>query len=527
MVWWISILLCSVVALLGIVFYVLALEQVEAQVGKRALGIAKTVAQMKEIREAFAAEEPWRVIQPQAERIRRETGAVFIVVGNREQIRYSHPNPQMIGKKMLGGDSDRALRKGEAYVSKAVGSMGASIRGKAPIRDDTGRIIGLVSVGILLSDVERMTSDYLSQFVWLALLALGVGIVGAKRLAARLKRSILGLEPEEISQMYQERHALIESVLEGFVMINQKKEISLMNQAALHILEKERDGSWLGQPIDRVFPDLRLGHVLHTGVAELDRELVVEGKELVLNRFPIHDKGNVVGAVASFRLKSELDQLNQQLSQVKQVVEAMRAQTHEFHNTLYTLSGLIQLGSYQEALDLIGEKSCANQSHIERTLHQIPDPWLGAVLLGFYHRAAEMKINLTIDEESELTDPLPAVIPRSSLISILGNLISNALEAVEAQPPERRHVRLFFTDMGDSLLFEVEDAGHGIAEEELALIFQQGYSTKPVSHPGERGYGLATVEQLTAECGGYVTVEKGEWGGAVFTVVLPKERGRS
>src|SRR5699024_12198451 len=100
----------------------------EYQIGKRALGVAKSVANTPEIREAFELENPARVIQQIVQPIQEATDAEFIVVGNEEGIRYSHPDPDRLGEKMVGGDNDRALNKGESYIAKSTGSLAQSIR---------------------------------------------------------------------------------------------------------------------------------------------------------------------------------------------------------------------------------------------------------------------------------------------------------------------------------------------------------------------------------------------------------------
>ncbi|MCP5762683.1 two-component system sensor histidine kinase DcuS, partial [Klebsiella pneumoniae] len=75
-------------------------------------------------RKAFQSENPSRWIQPIAENVRLQSDAEFVVVGNREGIRYAHPLPDRIGKEMVGGDNEPGLLHGQSYISKAVGSLG-------------------------------------------------------------------------------------------------------------------------------------------------------------------------------------------------------------------------------------------------------------------------------------------------------------------------------------------------------------------------------------------------------------------
>lgn len=514
------ILIVIVVAEMAITFYIGLVSTIEEQTGERALNVAKTLAGMPDIRKAFSSDEPWTVIQPIAERVRRETGAQYVVVGNRQGIRYSHPIPERIGRKMEGGDNGPALEHGRSYISKAVGSLGPSLRGKTPVFDDEGNVIGIVSVGFLLENIEDWSELYFLRVTGYLLLGLIIGTLGAVYLARDIKKATLGLEPEEISALYKERNAVIESVREGIIVIDQAGKITLMNQSAHQILSIPAHPGPIGKPIRDVLPHTRMTEVLHSGEKELDRNFTIHGKELVVNRYPIRSgkEGPVNGVVASFRLKSEMDELNEQLSQVSRYTEALRAQTHEFNNTLYTISGLIQLGSHREALDLIHRETVAGQDLIQLIMKRIPDPWLGGILLGFFNRAKELKVEFIMDPDSSLQHLSPGI-QRHCLVSMLGNLITNAFEAVEQNPEGERKVKVYLGDWGQEILLEVEDSGPGVSEKATPYLFQRGYSTKTGD---DRGLGLPKVKELAEEMGGYVTIEKGEWGGALFTITLPK-----
>lgn len=512
-------LVLFIVILTSALFFYATTQSVEQQVGKRALHLAQFVANMPEIQEAFRTEEPWKSIQPIVERIRLETDAEFIVVGNEHGVRYSHPIPERIGKEMVGGDNERALVYGESYVSKAIGSLGPSLRGKVPIKDGEGRVIGIVSVGFLLEDIEDTVEFLGLRILGIAALGLLLGIMGSIYLARSVKNAMFGLEPEEISSLYQERDAVIQSVREGIIVVNRKGHISMANQAAVDILDlPNRDV--IGVPVMDIIPHTTMLEVLHTGEKHLDRQMVVRGKVIIANRLPVKFEEKVIGVVSSFRLKSEMDQLTEELSQVTRYAEALRAQTHEFNNLLYTLSGLLQLESYDQALALIHKETADQQDIVHFIMRKLQDPWLGGIMLGFYNRAKELKVQFILDRESSLKK-LPGHIESSAIVSILGNLITNAFEAVESNPEPKRRVRLFVTDLGDDLLFEVEDSGPGVSDELMNHIFRRGFTTKE----GEkRGLGLARIKELVDELDGTIAIEKGDEGGALFIVAIPKER---
>jgi two-component system CitB family sensor kinase len=508
-----------IIGSMGAVFASIIGSSIEEQLGKKALSVAKIVANDPELRNAFATEDPSALIQPIAENIRKQTEAEFVVVGNREGIRYAHPLPDRIGKEMVGGDNEQGLLYGQSYISKAVGSLGPSLRGKVPIKNDNGDVIGIVSVGFLLEDIESAIGAYQEKVVLIIILALVFGVVGAIGVSRYLKRVILGLEPEEIAALYIQRNAVLESVREGIVAIDRNNKVTMMNKAAIRILELPNE-DFHRKEITEVLPDSRMPDVLETGEHQLDRETILVGKEIIVNRIPMRLGDKIVGVVSSFRPKSEIDKLVSELSQTRRYAEVLRAQTHEFHNLLYTISGLLQLGSIQEAVELITSETSAQQEMMLFLAKKIPDPLIGALLVGMHNRAKELKIQFQINQDSSLKS-LPPTINRQQVIVLLGTLIQNALEAVNEATVERKVVECYLSDTEAEILFEVEDSGPGVPENLREVIFQDGFSTKPGEH---RGLGLAKVQGIIQEMKGYILVGESEWGGALFTVSLPKER---
>ncbi|ARO16548.1 sensor kinase citA VC0791 [Bacillus cereus G9241] len=517
----ISTLILVVLMLTSYLFYYILSETVEEQIGKRALHVAKTVAAIPEIKEAFPKENPASVIQPIAERIRMDTEADFIVVGNKEGIRYAHPERDKIGEAMIGGDNKGVLLEGKSYVSKATGSLGPSLRGKVPIRNQENEIIGVVSVGFSMDDIHGAVEVYGKRVFWITIIGLLIGVIGSIYLAGSIKRMMFGMEPEEISSLYEEHSTVIQSVREGIIVIDQHGMISLVNQAAYDILSLDEQRNIIGEFILDVIPNSTILDVLQTGEEQFDRQLNIKGQAVIANRLPIKVKNKVTGVVSSLRLKSEMDQLTAELSQTKQYTEALRAQTHEYNNLLYTLSGLVQLELYEDALELIHKETAVYQDFVQFIMKRIQNPWLGGILIGFYNRARELKIEFMLDRESSL-DKLSPHIESNYVVSILGNLITNAFEAIERNEEHDKKVRMFVTDIGEEIVIEVEDSGQGIHDEVITSIFYKGFSTKE----GEkRGYGLAKVKELVEDLNGSIAIEKGDLGGALFIIALPKERG--
>ncbi|WP_082306842.1 ATP-binding protein [Bacillus sp. FJAT-27245] len=498
-------------------------ENLKHEKGTKALSVAQSIANMPEIQRAFFSKNPSAIIQPIAEKIRQEVDAEFIVIGNRKEIRYSHPNPLRIGQKMVGGDNVRVF-KGESVISESTGTLGPSLRGKAPIFHD-GKVIGVVSVGYLQTDIEREVSKVQKKIFLATLTILLGGIAAALLISLNIKRAIFGLEPKEIAWMYQEKHAILESIYEGIIAIDTDGNITVVNETAHKILGVPNHILLRGKRIEEVIVHSQLPNVVKSGKAEYDQELTINGNSFFVNRVPIiNHKNEVIGAVASLRNKSEISKLLRELTHIKSYAEGLRAQTHEYSNRLYTLLGLIQLGSYKEAVEFISKEMDHAQGFIEFLMREVPDPVIAGFILGKTSLASEMKITFNVDESSSFKD-VPPEISRDNLITIIGNLINNAFEAVKDDSERKGTVSLFLTDLGKDLIIEVEDNGKGIPNKACGKIFEEGFSTKPSA--SNQGIGLSLVKNAVESLGGTITFSSIEGKGTLFTVALPKRGKRN
>ncbi|TDL57685.1 sensor histidine kinase [Paenibacillus dendritiformis] len=520
----ISLLIIGICAIFGVFLERFIWNMAEDQTGKRALNLAQSVANIPEIQKAFRLDNPSVVIQPIVQPIQRETGAEFIVVGNTQEIRQSHPNLSIIGAKMVGSDNDRALLHGESYVSKKEGTLGLSIRGKVPIFDE-GKIVGVVSVGFLNNDVHRIVADQ-SKALWLTLsLIILFGIAGAIFIASYIKRLLHNMEPEEISHLYLQKEAILQSTHEGIIAVDNDGAITAMNKAAKEILftdMAQQQTNYAGASIQQIVPSLNRHGKQRSRL--VNREMVLGEDVVLVNQTPIVSENAVTGSVYTFRTKTELETVTEELSRIKQYANAQRAQTHEYSNKLHIILGLIQNQRHKEAIDFIKKESNMQQARLTFLSEKVADPLLQALLQGKFNQANELGISMVIHPDSRLEGSI-AEEKQDALLTALGNVIENALEAVKQKEDGQRKVAIFFTDIGEDCIFEIEDSGPGVAEADIPRIFEQGFSTKQGSH---RGTGLALSKLMLNGVGGEILLEagEGELGGACFMIMMPKdERG--
>ncbi len=200
-------------------------QSLDEQIGKRALHIAQTIATMPEIKQAVAARDSDR-LNPLAKNLAERNQARFVVIGDYMGIRLAHPLAERLGKPMFDDDgdyNDPVLLHGKPYVAKAVGSLGATMRGKAPVFDESGEeVIGIISVGILLDRVEEIINEYRSTLYLVIGASFTLSVLTALWFAGHFKKAIFGLEPEQIGQLFQERNATLETVREGIISINRE-----------------------------------------------------------------------------------------------------------------------------------------------------------------------------------------------------------------------------------------------------------------------------------------------------------------
>ena len=485
-----------------------ASDQLNHQYEQRSLAIAESVASGSTVQQALLAGDPNGVIQESAEAVRRSTGASFVVVTDRQGIRYSHPNPALIGKPV--DESPATVLAGNSWVGIQRGTLGLSARGKAPIFVN-GQVIGMVSVGFLVDQVWQQLLSELPGYAVTVLLSLALGSAASLLLASRLKRQTFGLEPYEIAGLLEEREASLQGIHEGAIATDQNGTITLANDEARRLLDLPPDCT--GRRLSQVLPPGRLLKFLSGALNDEDEVLLAGERVLVASRRSIRVRDREIGHVATLRDATELARLSTNM-EVESLTDALRAQAHEFSNRLHTIAGLVELGRGEEAMKLIADTSGIHQELSEALLDRVGDPVLGALLLAKAATASERGIELRVSDDTVLTR---GSLDSDGLITLLGNLIDNALDAASSGGGEH-WVSIAVTVQGSELVMKVHDSGGGVPAEIADQVFQEGFSTK--SRRGKRrGFGLALVRQVARRMGGEVSVVN--QGGALFTVRLP------
>lgn len=481
----------------------------DQQYEDRARAVANVVAEIPDVRAAVAAGDPTRLIPALANRIAEGSDATYVVVTDRNGIRFSHPNPALIGQRL---EEPVAVLDGKDHVGIDHGSLGRSANGKAPIFDASGAVIGQVSVGIVETRVAEAVGEQITAIALYSAIALGIGAMVALLMTRTLKRATFGLEPAEIGSLLQDREAMLHGIREGVIGFDAKRRVTLINDEARRLMRVS--GIVIGRSVSEVFPPGRLRDVLDGHGQGADEPILTDDSLLVVNRMPVVVAGRDVGSVVTLRDRTELESLVRELHAMTGLANALRAQEHEFTNRLHVIAGLIDLGDFDEASRFITTVAHDHLVSAEDLRARIAPPIVAALLLAKLSVASEREIDLVVSPTSHLEVPDGDA---QNLMTIIGNLIDNAMEAV-AQQPAPRTVTVHLHDLQE-ILIVVCDNGAGIPAGSIDEIFVDGYSTKSPRGHARRGLGLALVQRLVHRAGGTVAVSS--QAGARFEVRLP------
>ena len=473
--------------------------------------VAETIARSPMVVEALRSPDPTARLQPYAEATRIATGTDFVVVMAPDRTRFTHRSPDLIGQK-FAGSVERALAGG-TVVEQYTGSLGRSERTVVPVRDAGGTIVGLVSVGITTEAINRKLLHQAPAVALATVAALLLAAAGAWLLSRRLRRQTHGLGPAEMTRMYEYYDAVLHAVREGLVVVDRDGRVALINDEGRRLLGLGDD-----VPPDSRVEDLDLPApakaLLTSRRTTADEPVLAGDRVLVASQRETRFAGRPLGTVLTLRDHTELRALTGELDSVRGLTEALQAQAHEAANRLHTVLTLVELGRPDEAIRLATDELALAQQLTDQVVGAVAEPALAALLLGKSAQASERGVELTVDSSSRVGGDL---VSGRDLLTVVGNLVDNALEAVAAAPPPRR-VRVLVREQDGAVLVRVTDTGPGLTAEQAAAAFGRGWTTK--TGPGH-GVGLALVRQVTERYGGSYDVTPASGGGAVLTVRLP------
>ncbi|MFD2688023.1 ATP-binding protein [Streptomyces phyllanthi] len=523
-----AVLLVVVVVGYAVFTYVSDRSQAEEAAGRQATAVARAVADSPSVREAVHTEKPTVRLQPYALQVQRDTEVDFVTIMDPEGIRWTHPDKRQIGQHFRG-HIDRAL-KGETFTEVYTGTLGPSVRTVTPIKEGD-RIIGLVSAGIRVEAISARVQEQLTALTGVAAGALALGGLGTYVVNARLRRHTHGMNATELSNMHDYHQAALHAVREGLLMLDGQYRVALINDGAQELLGVTDEV--VGHSVADLGLPAPLTGALLASEPRVDEVHLTATRVLVVNTSPVSG-GERRGSVVTLRDVTQLQSLMGELDSERGFTQALRSQAHEAANRLHTVVSLIELGRADEAIDFATAELELAQALTDQVVAAVGEPVLAALLLGKTAQANERGVELVVSEDSRIDDGLlPESLSARDLVTVLGNLIDNAVDAAQGTVGARVTVTAYADNAdnadsaadadgaaGSELVLRVADTGAGLDPAHGEAVFERGFSTKP-SGPDGRGLGLALVQQTVRRHEGTLTVAEAEGGGAEFEVRLP------
>jgi two-component system CitB family sensor kinase len=383
--------------------------------------------------------------------------------------------------------------------------------GRAPGTSDH-KIVGLVSVGITLEQVSTIAGRALPLILAIALGAVALVGLGSWALSRRLSKQTLGLGPLEITRLYEHHDAVLHAMHEGLLVLDRRRRVLLVNDEALRLLDLAGD-QIDGRNVADLGLDPALTALLGSGRDAHDETHLAGPRVLAVNQSKAVRDGRDLGTVATLRDHTELRALAGELDSARAFADALSASAHEAANRLHTVVTLIELDRPGDAVRFATTELAASQGLIDRLLGSVGDEAVAALLLGKISQAAERGVEISISEDTAAPE---LTVPNRDLITILGNLIDNAVDAAAAGEAPHRVAVGMCCEPDERLRIRVSDSGQGIAPEYTEEIFTRGWTTK---NEAGHGIGLALVRRSVNSNDGEITVAADPvLGGAVITV---------
>ena len=462
-----AVLIAVVVAGYALFTYISDRSQAEDAAGRQATAVARSVADSPSVIAAIGTSNPTAHLESYSLKVQRDTQVDFITIMNPQGIRWTHPDRKQIGKKFLG-HIGRA-QQGRTFTETYTGTLGASVRAVTPVKSGD-KVIGLVSAGIRVEAITQRVQDQVTALIGVAAGALALGAVGTYVVNARLRRHTHGMNATELSHMHDYHQAALHAVREGLLMLDGQYRVALMNDGGRELLGVT--GDVVGRSVASLGLPAPLTGALLSSEERVDEVHLTASRVLVVNTSPVSG-GERRGTVVTLRDVTELQSLMGELDSERGFTQALRSQAHEAANRLHTVVSLIELGRAEEAVDFATAELELAQTLTDQVVSAVNEPVLAALLLGKTAQSNERGVELVVSEDSSMDDGLlPDSLSARDLVTILGNLIDNAVDAAQGSLRARVTVTAY-TEAGadgSALVLRVADTGAGVDPAHGSLV---------------------------------------------------------
>ncbi len=440
-----------------------------------------------------------------------------ISVVNTDTVRLYHSNHELIGSVYDGTLPSFRENSQGYYATTDNGPSGMQRRAYAAIYDEDGNYAGFVMAIMLMENIKAETVQIILIFTLITIVAILIELLISAELSGKIKESLLGYEPDVFTSMFRMRDNILESLDEGIVAVDSDGTIQFMNKSATEMLTNDSgEESLIGKDITSLSKSIPSFNLLCS--PDASHSVSSADDNILIDAIPIKENDSVIGTVGILHDRKEYTKLMEDLTGTRYLVDSMRANNHDFTNKLHVILGLIQMEMYSEATSYIQNITMVQRETISKVMNCINEPAVAALLIGKIARASELNVKFILREGCYYSSA-DISIPSEILVTVIGNLIDNAFEAMNDMNYNGQKELLFgmYSKPG-ALLITTDDTGSGIGEGNIDRIFENGFSTKGSG----RGTGLYQVKKLVENAGGSINVESQEGIGTSFTVSFKK-----
>lgn len=440
------------------------------------------------------------------------------VVCDKDGLRFFHTDRQRTGESYVDGEEAAILQGAAPYITIGYGTMGMQRRAFHAVYTDKNDIIGFVMVSVFTGVISAHLSSILLLHLIIFFGMMAVSFLLSHGILAYLRKTLMGLQPEELLSRYLQQDEVLGAIAEGLVASDTAGNVLFINAAARKIIGISDEME--GRPLIELLPDTRLEMVLSSGEPENHRSWIVGGHSVLASEIPIRNSvlAPIQGVLTILYDRTEMLHMSDQLFGARSMIDALRSYNHEFSNKMHVILGYLESGEIQKAMRFILNSNLISGQLICQTADQIRVSELCALIIGKIIHASERGISLTLANDSCCIEQ-DLLLPSSEMMTLIGNLLENAIEEVSGSTVDIREINCGIYCRPDCNIIVCEDTGRGISDEVFEKMYENGYSTK-----GEyRGTGLFTVKRIVSQYGGKIEVETELGEGTAFTVTFARE----
>lgn len=387
------------------------------------------------------------------------------------------------------------------------------------IKNGSGIIYGYAIVGIFLNTLRKLNASYILRYFFIIVATIFTAIITSYYIVSRIRKSLMGYEPESFADLLIRRNEVLENLEEGLLAIDLNGRISVCTPIACKLFNLPPK-NYEGNSLQDLNICGKLFSVMKTGKPEYNVQQAVDTNNLLTNFIPMKEGEKIIGAVAIIHDHTTFTNMAEELTGFHFVVEALRSNMHNFKNELHIILGMLQLGESELAMEYITHFNSLQTSQ-NSVIKNIQNKTIAALILGKTNEAKEQGVDLLLETTSMLPRHNP-FLSTSQLTVILGNLLENSIEATKSKE-KGGEIKLFIKVDDSCIKINVDDNGVGIPLEIQNKILLRGFTTKSDKNENH-GIGLYTVNEIIKDCNGMLQIDSSPMEGTSISIQINKKR---